>query len=207
MNWPQLTLSATLCCVAAFAQIQPGQPASRQRDTSSASQPALEPLTVGEKYRLALKRSLDPTEAFRLSVSAGINQARNYPEEWGQGWDAFAVRLASGFGQHLIKEQLEFGVWAFDHEDPRRRRSGLHGIWPRTRFAVIHTFVAQRDGGGNMPAYSRLIGDYGAGFISREWYPTRFHTVQQGFDAGTISLGFDVALNVVREFLPSRVVP
>ena len=205
MNRPRLTLSAAVCCVSAFAQIQPGQPASQQQDKSNASQ--AEPLTVGEKYRLALKRSLDPTEVLRLSVAAGYNQARNYPEEWGQGWDAFGVRVASGFGQHFIKEQLEFGVWAIDHEDPRRRRSGLHGIWPRTRYAVIHTFVARRDDGGNMPAYSRFIGDYGAGFISREWYPTRFHNVQQGFDAGTISLGFDVGLNVVREFLPSRLIP
>jgi len=27
----------------------------------------------------------------------------------GQGWDAFGVRMASGFGQQLIKEQIECG--------------------------------------------------------------------------------------------------
>lgn len=111
--------------------------------------------------------------------------------------------MASGFGQHLVKEQIEFGIWAVDHEDPRHRRSHLHGFWPRTKWAVVHTFVAQRDGGGEMPAYSRFIGDYGAGFISREWYPTRFHNFQQGMDAGTVSLGLDVGMNVVREFIPN----
>ena len=53
-----------------------------------------------------------------------------------------------------------------------------------------------------MFAYSRLIGDYGAGFISREWYPDRFHNVQQGIEAGSVSLGIDVRMNVLREFMP-----
>jgi hypothetical protein len=166
------------------------------------SQADSEPLTLGEKYRIALDRSVDPVEFLRVALGAGLDQARNYPREWGQGWDAFGVRTASGFGQQLVGEQIEFGVWAMDHEDPRHQRSGLHGIWPRTRYAVIHTFVSTRDGGGEIPAYSRFAGDYGAGFISREWYPQRFHNFPQGFEAGSVSLGLDVGLNVAREFLP-----
>ena len=142
----------------------------------------------------------------RIALGAGWDQLRNYPDEWGQGWDAFGVRMASGFGQHWAKEEIEFGVWAVDHEDPRHRRSGLHGVWPRTRWAVIHTLVARRDDGSSIPAYSRFIGDYGAGFISREWFPTRFHNFQAGFDAGSASLGLDIGMNVLREFAPSRLV-
>jgi len=161
-----------------------------------------EPLSLREKYQLALQRTFDPVEIFRMGLSAGLDQERNYPSEWGQGWDAFGVRMASHFGQHLIREQLEAGVWAIDHEDPRHRRSGLTGVWPRARYAIVHTFVARNDSGGSMPAYSRFIGDYGAGFISREWYPDRFHTVGQGLEAGTISLGLDVGMNILREFWP-----
>lgn len=161
-----------------------------------------EPLTLGEKYHLAMDRSIDPMEFVRIAFGAALDQERNYPEEWGQGWDAFGVRVASGFGQQLVKEQIEFGVWVVDHEDPRHRRSGLHGVWPRTRYAVIHTFVSRRDNGGQMPAYSRFIGDYGAGFVSREWYPERFHNVPQGIEAGSVSLGIDVGMNVLREFMP-----
>jgi len=188
-----------LCCASLSAQTVPAE----QRDVSV--QPGT-PLTVKEKYHLALIRSVEPAELARIALGAGWDQLRNYPEEWGQGWDAFGVRMASGFGQHLVKEQIEFGVWAVDHEDPRHRRSGLHGVWPRTRWAVIHTLVARRDDGGSMPAYGRFIGDYGAGFVSREWYPTRFHNVQAGFDAGSASLGLDIGMNVLREFAPSKLV-
>ncbi|HTW65078.1 MAG TPA: hypothetical protein VME17_10705 [Bryobacteraceae bacterium] len=187
---------------AVFAQIEqpgqlpgdPGSPANSQANS--------EPLTVGEKYKLALKRTVDPLEWARIALGASLDQAFDYPSNWGQGWDAFGVRMASGFGQHAVREQLEFGVWALDHEDPRHRRSGLHGVWPRTKYAIVHTFVAWRDDGGEMPAYSRFIGDYGAGFVSREWYPTRFHHLQEGIDAGSLSLGLDAGMNVAREFMP-----
>ena len=162
------------------------------------------PLSWKQKYKLAWTRSVEPAELGRIAIGSGFDQARNYPQEWGQGWDAFGVRMASGFGQHLIKEQIEAGIWALDKEDPRHHRSGLHGVWPRTRYAVVHTFIATRDDGSTIPAFSRFLGDYGGGFISREWYPTRFHNVQQGVDAGSISLGIDVGMNVLREFLPGR---
>ncbi len=211
MGWSAKSVSlASLCCASLCAQTPATEPATQapaiqpgQRNVSI--QPRT-PLTVREKYHLALTRSIEPAEIGRIAMGAALDQWRNYPEEWGQGWDAFGVRMASGFGQHLIKEHIEFGVWAIDHEDPRHQRSGLHGIWPRARYAIIHTFVARRDDGGSMPAYGRFVGDYGAGFISREWYPTRFHNVQQGIDAGSVSLGIDVGMSVLREFVPGRFV-
>jgi hypothetical protein len=202
----KLTALAFLAGSTVFAQIQPGQLPERNNfaGTQQSSSTDRHSLTLGEKYRLSLTHTFEPAEIFRLSLSAAWNQKRNYPSEWGQGWDAFGVRMATQIGQQLVREQLEFGVWAIDHEDPRHRLSGLKGVWPRTRFAVVHTFVTRSDSGNAMPAYSRFVGDYGAGFISREWYPDRFHTVGQGLEAGTISLGYDVAMNVLREFWPHR---
>jgi len=190
-----LATCALVLSSALFSQVQ--QPGQLPTDSTNT-----EPLTLKEKYRIALNRSVDPIEFVRIAAGAAIDQARNYPEEWGQGWDAFGVRMASGFGQQLVREQIQFGVWAIDHEDPRHRRSGLHGVWPRTKYAIVHTFIARRDDGSQIPAYSRFLGDYGAGFVSREWYPARFHHVQQGLDAGSVSLGLDVGLNVAREFIP-----
>jgi len=210
----KIVTCALLSGLAALAQVQPGQLASNldtsnSTDTSSSTittSPSINSgaLTVREKYQVALERTFDPAEILRLSLGAGIDQWRNYPSEWGQGWDAFGVRMASALGQQLVREQLEFGVGAIDHEDPRHQLSGLSGVWPRARFAIVHTFVSRSDSGANMPAYSRFIGDYGAAFISRQWYPDRFHTVGQGLEAGTVSLGFDVGMNILREFWPRR---
>jgi hypothetical protein len=202
----KLMAAALVAGSTVFAQIQPGQlPAGKKFATSEQSSSTdRHALTLTQKYQLALRHTFEPAELFRLSLSAAWNQKRNYPSEWGQGWDAFGVRMASQVGQQLVREQLEFGVWAIDHEDPRHPKSGLKGVWPRTRFAVVHTFVTRSDSGNMMPAYSRFVGDYGAAFVSREWYPDRFHTVGQGLEAGTISLGYDVGMNILREFWPHR---
>jgi hypothetical protein len=202
----RIVIWACLTGVAAVAQVQPGQLVSSTDSPTITTSPSIDsqPLTIGEKYQIALQRTFDPAEIMRLTLSAGLDQWRNYPSEWGQGWDAFGVRVASALGQQLVRQQLRFAVGAIDHEDPRHERSGLTGVWPRTRFAIVHTFISRSDSGKNMPAYSRFIGDYGAGFISREWYPDRFHTVGQGLEAGTISLGTDVGMNILREFWPHR---
>jgi hypothetical protein len=58
------------------------------------------------------------------------------------------------------------------------------------------------DDGKFMPAYSRFIGAYGAAYIARTWYPPQYQTFMSGFKAGSESLGFDVATNLLREFWP-----
>lgn len=203
-----LAAIALLACSTGFAQTQPGQIPAQNNNLAEASQSSSSTdrhaLTIGEKYRLALKHTFQPEEIVLIAATSAINQKRSYPEEWGQGWDSFGVRVASQMGQQLVRQQLMFGVWALDHEDPRWRRSDLTGFWPRTRFAIVHTFITKNDSGETMIRYSRFVGEYGAGFISREWYPDRFHTIGEGVKAGTISLGFDVAKNIVREFLPHR---
>lgn len=88
--------------IAVLAQVQPGQLGTEVSPSIDS-----EPLSIGEKYQLALQRSFDPVEIFRMSLSAGLDPERNYPSEWGQGWDALGVRTASHFGQHLIREQIE----------------------------------------------------------------------------------------------------
>ena len=165
--------------------------------------PAIEqPLTVGEKYQFTLRRSVDAGELMRIGAGASLDQARNDPREWGRGWDSYGVRMASHLGQHLLKEQIVFAVRALDHEDPRPILSGMTGFWPRTRFAVVHTFITRNDNGQSMPAYGRFAGDYAAGFVSRLWFPDRFHTAGAGFKARTGALAVDVGMNVLREFWP-----
>jgi hypothetical protein len=160
------------------------------------------PLTLGEKYRYTFVRTFGAQELVVMTAGAGIDQWDRHPDEWGTGWDAFGVRVASHFGQNLIKQHLAFGVRALDHEDPRFVLSHQKGMWPRVQFAIVHTFVVKNDNGKMMPAYSRFASDYGATFISRQWWPERFHTVQEGFRGGSVTLGLDVVYNIAREFLP-----
>jgi hypothetical protein len=160
------------------------------------------PMTVGQKFRYRLKHSFDLEHIARCVAGAALDQARDHPSDWGRGWDSFGVRVTSHLGQHLIREQIMFGVEALDHETPGHIRSSRTGFTNRLKDAVKYTFVSSSDSGRMMPAYSRFVGAYGAGYISRAWYPPEFHTVSSGFYTGTESLGIDVGMNVLREFYP-----
>lgn len=187
-------------------EVQPPISSSTERDKALAEQyrqaAAPPPLTLREKYRYTLTRTFGPQELVVMTAGAAIDQWDRHPDEWGEGWDAFGVRVASHFGHSLVKQHIAFGVRAIDHEDPRFVLSLRKGTWPRVQFAIIHTFVVPNDNGKMMPAYSRFVADYGSTFIQRQWWPERFHTVQEGFRGGSISLGLDVAYNIAREFLP-----
>lgn len=196
---------------AAFLAGQESQPAPAAQGQSEQDKALAEkrklvaqppPLTVREKYRYTLQRSFGAQEMVVMTAGAGLDQWDRHPDEWGEGWDAFGVRVASHFGQNLVKQHIAFGVRAIDHEDPRFVLSHRKGIWPRVQAAIIHTYYVRNDNGRMMPAYSRFISDYGATFISRQWWPERFRTVQEGFRGGTVSLGLDAVYNVAREFLP-----
>jgi len=133
---------------------------------------------------------------------AAVNQARDEPPEWGQGDDAFAVRLASGYGRSIISRTIRFGVAAVDHEDPRFYPSDEKGFWHRAKTGVIHVFVARTDAGTQVPAFSRFAGIYGAAFISNTWYPASRANASHALLRGTTALSATVAWNVLKEFWP-----
>ncbi len=167
--------------------------------------PQMPPLTVREKYFYTINRTFGVQPLLITLAGAGIDQIDRHPDEWGSGGDAFAVRVASHLGHNLVKQHIAFGIRAIDHEDPRFEPSHKKRILDRIKFAVIHTYVVRSDSGKLMPAYSRFVSDYGAAFISRQWWPDRFQTVQEGFRAGSVSLALDAPYNIAREFLPDLI--
>ncbi|HKQ85468.1 MAG TPA: hypothetical protein VJS43_01730, partial [Candidatus Acidoferrales bacterium] len=125
-----------------------------------------ERLTFRARVHLYVSSLTEPDSVLAPAFGAAANQARNEPPEWGQGGDALAVRFASGYGRLVVGRTIRFGVAAADGEDPRSDVSNLPGIWPRARYAIIHTFVARNDSNIEMPAFSRFAGVYGAAFIA-----------------------------------------
>jgi hypothetical protein len=203
--------SGYACWIGALALLAGWQPAVAQdqneRDRSVAVAASLQaaqqsPMTVAQKFHYHLRHSFDAVEALRAVGGAAFDEARVHPGGWGTGWDSYGARVASHFGQHLIKEQIEFGIQAADHESPLHLRSKRKGIKNRAVDAVVNTFVCANDNGKLMPAYSRFAADYGAAFISRTWYPREYHTVAAGMWAGTVAIGVDVGMNFLREFGP-----
>ena len=58
------------------------------------------PLTSGQKFKLAAQY-LNPYTFVFVAAEAGINQARNHPEDYGQGAEGYGKRYGAGLADGL----------------------------------------------------------------------------------------------------------
>ncbi len=160
------------------------------------------PMTGREKFRYYLKSTYGPEAGAYYAASAGLKQMKDGVPEWGQGAEGYGKRLASSVGRRAVKYSIQMGLGALLGEDPRYLRSDQSGVWRRALYAAGSTLVAQKDGGGRRPAYSRFIGAFGASYISRQWHPESYRTTGEYLSSGAISIGMDAAKNILKEFWP-----
>jgi hypothetical protein len=156
-----------------------------------------------ERLTIYLHSFTTPESLIAPLMGAGISQAEGTPREWGGGMEGFGRRLASSYGRNAISRTIMLGVATLDHEDPRYHPSDQKGFWPRTRHAIVATFVSPTTSGGSEPAYSRFAGAYGAAFIANAWEPPSENSARHALERGSISLVSSIGWNVFKEFWPS----
>jgi hypothetical protein len=186
-----------------LAQDQTPDPSTTQpTHTSGPQSPEWQALTVKEKLAYDWRHLFDVDNVIYAGIGAAFDQARDRPDEWGEGWGPFAERYGSHLGQYVIQRSIMFPVQAIDHEDTRYFRSTRRSFQGRLGDAFLHTVWRHNDSGGMMPAYSEFLGDYGAAAVSRMWWPDRFHNGTAIFVAGSDTILIDAGINVLHEFAP-----
>jgi hypothetical protein len=173
------------------------QIATEQSDTSEP------PRTFKQRFYDYRTSTFSPWALFTPSLGAGISQARDFPPEWKQGGEGFGKRLASGYGSVVIENTITLGFSALDHEDLRYPLSAYPktAILKRAGHAISYTFVPRKEGGGRRFGWSRLIGDYGAGFVANTWYPARHSDTTNALYLGSVNLAGDLGVNLLKEFI------
>lgn len=175
---------------------------SQQTPASGPQSPQWQRLSVGDKLRYDARHLFDVDNIVYAGIGASLDQLRDRPGEWGEGWGPWGERYASHLGQYAIQRSIMFTVQALDHEDSRYFRSRRTSFKGRVGDAFLHTVWRRDDEGGMMPAFSEFFGDYGAAAISRAWWPDRFHTRSAIFIAGSDTVLIDAGINVLHEFAP-----
>lgn len=186
---------------ALLAQITPSSNTSSAAAVGPQS-PQWQKLSAREKLQYDASHLFEPDNLVFAGIGAALDQARDRPDEWGQGWGAFSERYASHAGQYLVQRGIMFPVQAMDGEDTRYFRSQRTSVQGRIADAFLHTVWRHDDFGGRMPAYSEFFGDYGAAAVSRLWWPQRFHNGRAVFIAGSDTILIDAGINVFHEFAP-----
>lgn len=179
---------------------------SRQVDSSqaSANKPTSKSYTFPtkrERFNRYVASTIGPVSLARSGISAGIDQWRDHPVEWGQGASGYGKRYASGVGRNAIQQTVTYGLDAALGLDTGFQRSKRKGFFPRVADALAENITSHTRSGSRVISVPRLGGVYAGGIISAEtWYPSRYN-YRDGLKSGTRSLLTGFVTNLVREFV------
>jgi hypothetical protein len=166
------------------------QPSCRDGDFSFKSRACV------EATRLA-----KPSLALRGAFMAGFGQWRNNPEVFHQQRSEFAHRFAVFYARHTAQNAGELIAGYLNHEDPGPRVSQEHGVWNRTRSALL-SVVQTKDTDGRMRiALAPVAGAFGSGMVGVACYRGN-NNAAAGFERTGIVYGGYFAQAIFREFKP-----
>jgi hypothetical protein len=153
-----------------------------------------------ERFKRYVNSTIGPLRLARTAASAGIQQWRDSPEEWGQGARGYSKRFASGLAQNAIHQTVEYGLDEAMDVDTGFQRSKREGFFPRFKDALIQNVTSRKRNGDRVISVPRFAGVYTGAIVAREtWYPD--HTYKDGLRSGTTTLLTGFGINLVREFV------
>lgn len=157
--------------------------------------------TGKQRFDRYVKSIFGPTALARTVVRAGYSTWRNSPVEWGDKWEGFGRRVASGLGKNAIKQTTIYALDETFKLDSRFYRSRKKDFGSRLANALLSPVTARTASGKRVFGFPRLAGTYASSIIAYEtWYPRRYN-YKDGLKSATISLGFNAAFNVFKEFV------
>jgi hypothetical protein len=152
---------------------------------------------------LFAKGTLDPFPFVAYALQAGVSQATDTHNGYGQG--------AAGYGKRFGAACLDgtsarfFGTYAFPsllHQDPRYFRKGQGSAWSRVRYSITRGFVTRADSGKSQTNWSNVFGKFTAAGLSNLYYPVDDRGANLTLTRVAISLGYQTLGNLAIEFWP-----
>ena len=163
-----------------------------------------EPLIPAEKFKLFVSNSVSPLSVGGSLLSAGISQARNSHEAYGQGAEGYGKRFGALMARSTSSQF--FGTFVFAtilHQDPRYFPLKDGSFGQRLEHAFRRVLVAQTDSGGEAPNISRLLGFLAAESLANTYLPEDERTIGSTFRRTGRDIGIRAGTNVMREYWPT----
>ena len=137
-----------------------------------AAQPGqLAPIDWEVRSKLYTRKLFTLQHVFETAPSYVISHGLDAPEAWGQDATGFGQRVGSTYGQYVIRETIELGLFTFRKEDPRYVRLGNGSFGKRLGYVFKHTLYAHDRNGSDMLAVNNLVGMASSRAIAHAWLP------------------------------------
>ncbi|MCI0356503.1 MAG: hypothetical protein L0099_15925 [Acidobacteria bacterium] len=163
----------------------------------------VQPLTTGQKFELFANEAFDRFTFIKAGASAGIGQARDAPEGYGQGARGFVRRYGAAFASQVHSDFFtRFALPSLLGQDPRYFRKGQGPAGPRIGYAMSRVVVTQGDKGRRQFNFSQVLGNLFAAALTNAYYPEKERRAGRTFARAGRQLALGAGLNVLKEFGP-----
>lgn len=162
------------------------------------------PLGTGGKFKLFVNNSISGFGIAASAASAGIGQARDVPEGYGQGAEGYGKRFGAimarnasnnFFGTFLLASAL--------HQDPRFFVRSHLSFGDSVKYSLQRMFITRKDSGGDTFNWSGLLGPLASEGLANTYYPDRQRTVGDTFTRYGIDLASRAGGNLLRQYWPT----
>jgi len=178
--------------------------ANRIAPSAAAWRLSYTPLTEKDRLKQYFKSTFNPVAFVRSAAAAGIGQWRDTPREWREGERGYRFRYESAFGEHIVKETLQFAGSNILQEDNRFIPSGESGFGTRLKYGISSAFMARHNDGSRHVSISKIAAFAGAALISRRWQPPSTGKLESAEVNLASMWGAAVGFDVLKEFWPRR---
>ncbi len=174
-----------------------------------------------QRFKSYLASAFGPGSFVAAGIASGVDQAHplkvGYPAdgfnapgkhpahgavpEWSEGFDGYAKRYASRYGEHLVSATAFYGLGVLLHEDVTYHRCECSGIVRRSSHALTQTFIAHTTSGKALPSLPALVAPFvGAEVGVAGWFPARYGVSDALRQSEDLYIGLPIQ-NFVKEFL------
>jgi hypothetical protein len=164
------------------------------------------PLSSGQKFRLALRTSIDPVSIAIPAVIAGTEQSEDTFNGYGQGAQGFAKRFGASYADSVSSAFFAGAILpSLLHQDPRYFYKGTGSITSRALYAISTVVICKGDNGRWQPNYSNVFGNLASATLSNAYYPANNRGVQLTIDNWLVGTASGAIGALFQEFLVKKI--
>ena len=167
------------------------------------------PLAPRQKFELAWKTTIDPFTFVGIGALAGVQQATDDFEGYGQGAQGYAKRFSAAYADAIAATYIGSAILpSLLKQDPRYFYKGAGSARSRFLYAITRVVICKGDNKRWQPNYSGILGGFAAGGISSLYYPKTGHDgAGLIFQNTLIRFGESAFENVLQEFVVRKLTP
>lgn len=162
------------------------------------------PLSAGQKFKLFVNESISPASFISSAISAGFNQWRDVPHDYGQGAEGYGKRfgesMARGASQNFFGSFVTASIL---HEDPRFFPQYHPTFWGSVKYSAKRIVVTRTDSGRNTFNVAGFVGPVAAEALANTYLPRSEQTGAKAAERIASDLAWKFASNMFKNYWPT----